>query len=88
MHGPNEQPRTVSADASTIRMFAHLRSIVAVQLSDPAAAHEMATTIWSTVHGVVSLIISKPEFPWPGPSPQRFAERSVDRVVSALIEQP
>jgi AcrR family transcriptional regulator len=87
MHGPDEQPSD-NADvrdlAATASMFQHLRATVA-EVAPSADAHRLAVQIWSMVHGLSSLAISKPDFPWPGSSALAFALRSADDNVDALL---
>jgi AcrR family transcriptional regulator len=63
------------------RAFAHLVEAVrraasagAVTTSDPVST---AILLWSGFHGIVSLMISEPGFPWP----------DVDALVGALLDQ-
>lgn len=40
---------------------------------------EVAMLLWAAIHGVTSLLISKPDFPWPG------AEDLIDRLVEVQM---
>ncbi len=49
--------------------FAHLVEAVERAMAEGAIphgdAHLIATGLWAVVHGVTSLLIAKPDFPWP-----------------------
>lgn len=47
---------------------------------DPSAA-ELAVELWASLHGVVDLRITKPEMPWPEPSP--LVERALGPIRAA-----
>ena len=47
----------------------------------PADAATLAVGLWATVHGLTSLLISSPSFPWPLPS-----DDLIERVVTGHIE--
>jgi hypothetical protein len=40
---------------------------------------ELSLALWAGVHGITSLLISKPDFPWPD------RERIVDFVLETLV---
>ncbi len=74
----SQDPEVVGGDA-----FAHLveavrRCVDAGAISgDPMLA---SFTVWSAVHGITSLLIAKPEFPWPPP------DVFVEHVVRTQLE--
>lgn len=86
MHGAEHQPGTTipAAVDSGARMFAHLQESVATRLPG-VDAHDAAASIWSVVHGVASLVIAKPDFPWPGGDGRRWAHRSARRTVEQIV---
>lgn len=45
----------------------------------PSDAYETACVLWASIHGLVSLMISKPDFPWP------TAERMFEQMVNTLF---
>ncbi len=88
MHGPSEQPRQASDAAPTATMFDHLLGQVGACLPVDTSTKQVfavAVSVWTTVHGVVSLMISKPDFPWPGSSASAFAKAHTTAVVDALL---
>ena len=86
MHGAEDQPRTTIPPMgdSGATMFGHLRECVAARLPG-LDAHEAAAAIWSVVHGAVSLVIAKPDFPWPGGDGRRWAHRRAQRTVEQIV---
>lgn len=49
-----------------------------------AGAHETARTLWAGVHGVVSLMITKPYFDWP--SREVFSRTMLDALFTGLLK--
>ena len=54
-------PETMLENAA----FTHHLEAVQRAFPDVADAYLVAIGLWATVHGVVSLLISQPDFPWP-----------------------
>ncbi|HQS68678.1 MAG: hypothetical protein B7Y36_00570 [Novosphingobium sp. 28-62-57] len=57
--------------------FSILRSAFGELLADPAAAELAAQTVWAGMHGLVSILLTRPEFP--------FVERT--RLISAHLDR-
>ena len=49
-----------------------------------AGAHETARTLWAGVHGVVSLMITKPYFDWP--SREVLGRTMLDALFTGLLK--
>lgn len=86
MHAAEDQPRTTIPPVGELgaTMFGHLRESVAARLPG-VDAHDVAASIWSVVHGAVSLVLAKPDFPWPGGDGRRWAHRSTQRTVEQIV---
>jgi AcrR family transcriptional regulator len=89
MHHYKEVPETVDPkelrDSAT---FMHLVEAVqrcmeagAIRRADPL---QIAIGLWAMVHGITSLLISHPGFPWPD-SPERLADRLVGDHLEGLL---
>ena len=52
-----------------------------IKADDPVTT---AVVLWSGIHGLVSLLITSPEFPWPD-EPARLVERVLDSQMSSLL---
>jgi AcrR family transcriptional regulator len=89
MHHKDEIPETVDPkqldDSAT---FMHLIEVVqrcldtgALRPGDPM---QLAVGLWVLVHGVTSLLISLPGFPWPE-EPERLVDRLVDDHLEGLL---
>jgi AcrR family transcriptional regulator len=86
MHHKDEVPDTV--DPEELRQSATFMHVVeavqrcmeagAIRAADP---FEVAVGLWVLVHGITSLLISQPGFPWPLPP-----EQLVDRIVGHHLE--
>lgn len=46
---------------------------------------ELTCRIWMGVHGITSLLVSKPSFPWPGRAGQRFVETALEGIFDGLM---
>jgi AcrR family transcriptional regulator len=70
-------------DALGAAVFEHMQAAVQRCLDAGAArpgdAFRIATSLWIGLHGVVSLRLSKPGFPWPP------VEELVDQILSGLL---
>ena len=86
MHHKDEVPDTV--DPEELRQSATFMHVVeavqrcmaagAIRQADP---FEVAVGLWALVHGITSLLISQPGFPWP-----QAPEQLVDRLVGHHLE--
>ncbi|HLH39300.1 MAG TPA: TetR/AcrR family transcriptional regulator [Bryobacteraceae bacterium] len=82
MPQPFDDPeRCPRAHAAGEKAFDHLRGVLRecqrqgrIQVSDLEAS---ARALWATIHGITSLLIAKPRFPWIDP----------DRVIDTVIAQ-
>ncbi len=70
MHGPNDVPAT--QDIARVRSISAFDDqLGAVQRCKDAGyfpdgdVYEIACALWASAHGITSLLISKPGFPWP-----------------------
>ncbi|MGN6300826.1 MAG: TetR/AcrR family transcriptional regulator [Angustibacter sp.] len=68
-----DQERAMTADSGLMDAVAGL---VAALPDPPADPHLRAVALWTALHGVVSLRLSKPAFEWPG------VQRHVDAVIA------
>jgi hypothetical protein len=50
----------------------------------PADPMQLAVGLWVLVHGITSLLISLPGFPWPE-EPERLVDRLVDDHLQGLL---
>lgn len=48
----------------------------------PGDAFQIACTLWAGVHGITSLLIAKPNFPWP----KKFAQRGIDALCAGFTK--
>jgi AcrR family transcriptional regulator len=69
MGRPEHEPRMTMEELSTTACFGHLVDDVTtamdaglIPLGDPIT---VSCGLWAKVHGVTSLLIAKPDFPWP-----------------------
>lgn len=89
MHREDEIPETVDpkelGDSAT---FMHLVEVVQRCLDAgrlrPADPMQLAVGLWVLVHGITSLLISLPGFPWPD-EPERLADRLLDDHLQGLL---
>jgi AcrR family transcriptional regulator len=92
MHHPHEIPETVDpkelGDSAT---FMHLVEVVQRCLDQgvlrPADPMRLAVGLWVLVHGLTSLLISLPGFPWPE-EPEELADRLVADHLQGLLPRP
>ena len=82
--GPVDQEKLHSQASMGARCFMHLRTIVekCVQQRKIRAVDVDTTSqaLWATVHGITSLLITYPDFPWVG------KERLIEQVIDVMIE--
>jgi AcrR family transcriptional regulator len=89
MHHQDEIPETVDpkelGDSAT---FMHLVEVVQrcheAGVLRPADPMQLAVGLWVLVHGITSLLISLPGFPWPD-EPERLADRLLDDHLLGLL---
>ena len=69
MLGPENEPATAAPDARPSAAFDDQVNAVQQCIDaghfPPGSAHRIACSLWAASHGVTSLMISRPEFPWP-----------------------
>ena len=77
--GPDRPPKD-EGDLPGLTAFGHLVAEVAGCMDASAIAAGdpflVATSLWTAVHGITSLLIARPDFPWP----------DVDRLLGHVIE--
>jgi AcrR family transcriptional regulator len=83
---PHYGPEDVKASAA----FEHLLKNVATLLADPRVRddvdpYELALDCWAHVHGLTSLLISKPDFGWP--DPDAMLDGHFDRLLAGLLRR-
>jgi len=89
MWPPEQQPRSYTPDEiKASAAFEHLITNVAALVADPRVrdgvdAEELALDCWAFVHGLTSLLITKPDFGWP--DPEVFLDRHFDRLLAGLL---
>jgi hypothetical protein len=79
-------PEEVKASAA----FGHLMANVAAFQADPRIrddidVYEVALDCWAYVHGLTSLLISKPDFGWP--DPEVLLDGHFDRLLMGLMRR-
>jgi AcrR family transcriptional regulator len=92
MHHKDEIPETVDpkelGDSAT---FTHLVEVVQRCLDQgvlrPADPMRLAVGLWVLVHGLTSLLISLPGFPWPA-EPEQLVDRLVADHLHGLLPRP
>ena len=92
MHHKDEIPETVDPkDLGDSATFMHLVEAVQRCLDQgvlrPADPMRLAIGIWVLVHGLTSLLISLPGFPWPE-EPEQLADRLVADHLQGLLPWP
>ncbi len=77
--GP-DRPAKEPADLPGLTAFSHLVEEVARCMDAGAIAAGdpflVATSLWTSVHGITSLLIARPDFPWP----------DLDRLMGLVVE--
>jgi AcrR family transcriptional regulator len=78
-----ERPPREAGDLPGMTAFSHLVEDVArgvdAGLLTPGDPFLVATGLWSNVHGVTSLLIARPDFPWPD------LDRLLDHVLGVAV---
>jgi len=91
MQAPEHQPAHYGPeDVKASAAFEHLLNNVATLLADPRVRddvdpYELALDCWAHVHGLTSLLISKPDFGWP--DPDAMLDGHFDRLLSGLVRR-
>jgi AcrR family transcriptional regulator len=72
----------------TTGSFAHLMEgiqavIGAGRMAPDTDVFEMALHIWANIHGLTSLLVARPEFPWPELAP--FVERHLELCMAGVV---
>jgi AcrR family transcriptional regulator len=89
MQAPGHQPHSYGPEEiKATAAFGHQMANVATLLADPRVrdgidAYELALDCWAYVHGLTSLLISKPDFGWP--DPEALLDGHFDRLLSGLL---
>jgi len=91
MQAPGHQPHGYGPDeVKASAAFGHLLTNVAALLADPRLrddidAYELALDCWAHVHGLTSLLVSKPDFGWP--DPEAMLDGHFDRLLAGLLRR-
>jgi AcrR family transcriptional regulator len=89
MQSPGNQPHHYTADElKASASFGHLMSNVATITADPRLRddidpYELALDCWAFVHGLTSLLITKPDFGWP--DADAMVDGHFDRLLAGLL---
>ena len=91
MQAPGNQPLHYTPDeVKASAAFGHLMNNVATLTSDPRVRddidpYELALDCWAFVHGLTSLLITKPDFGWP--DADAMLDGHFDRMLSGLLKR-
>ncbi len=91
MQAPGSQPHHYTPEeVKASAAFGHLMANVAALAADPRIRddvdpYELALDCWAYVHGLTSLLISKPDFGWP--DPDAMLNRHFDRLLGGLLRR-
>jgi AcrR family transcriptional regulator len=91
MSQPEHQPRSYGPEeVKASAAFEHMIANVTALLADPRMRpdvdpEELAIDCWAFVHGLTSLLITKPDFDWP--DPEEFLTRHFDRLLAGLLRR-
>ncbi len=91
MQAPGNQPVHYTPDeVKASAAFGHLMNNVATLSGDPRvrddiAPYELALDCWAFVHGLTSLLITKPDFGWP--DADAMLNGHFDRMLSGLLKR-
>jgi AcrR family transcriptional regulator len=91
MQAPDQQPHGYGPEeVKASAAFGHLMVNVAAFQADPRIrddidVYELALDCWAYLHGVTSLLISKPDFGWP--DPEVLLDGHFDRLLTGLIRR-
>lgn len=64
--GPHDMQAFAAINHPGPRVYGHLRRMVAALRPDltPSDLEPVIQSLWATLHGLVSLLIARPDFPW------------------------
>lgn len=83
-HGPVTQQPIEPGHAAGFHCFDALRSAVAGILGrDDEVAGITAQSVWASVHGLVALLLARPNFPWA--DRDRLIDLHLDRLAASLV---
>ena len=91
MQAPGNQPHHYTPDeVKASAAFGHLMNNVATLTADPRVRddvepYELALDCWAFVHGLTSLLITKPDFGWP--DADDMLNGHFDRMLSGLLKR-
>lgn len=91
MQAPGNQPHHYGPEeVKTSAAFGHLMEHVCRLAADPRVTdgldpYELALDCWAFVHGLTSLLISKPDFGWP--DADRMLDNHFDRLLAGLLRR-
>jgi len=76
-----QRPRTAYAS-----LRARIERCIEARRFPPSDPDLLAQSLWAAVHGVTSLLVQRPSFPWV--TPNKLADRVIDSAVDALLVDP
>ncbi len=91
MQAPGNQPHHYGPEeVKASAAFGHLMSNVATMTADPRVRgeidpYELALDCWAYVHGLTSLLISKPDFGWP--DADAMLDGHFDRLLAGILQR-
>jgi AcrR family transcriptional regulator len=86
--GPAQAAPEQWGEVITTGSFAHLmegiqRVVDAGRMPPDTDLFEMALHIWANIHGITSLLVARPSFPWPELAP--FVERHLQLCMTGVV---
>lgn len=69
-----------------IQAFGVLLSLFERTVADPAAANAMAQSVWASLHGLVALMLARPDFPWA--ERERLIDLHLTRACARAFARP
>jgi AcrR family transcriptional regulator len=91
MQAPGNQPHHYGPEeVKASAAFGHLMSNVAAMAADPRVRggidpYELALDCWAYVHGLTSLLITKPDFGWP--DADAMLDGHFDRLLAGILQR-
>ena len=91
MQAPGSQPHHYGPEeVKASAAFGHLMSNVAAMAADPRVRgeidpYELALDCWAYVHGLTSLLITKPDFGWP--DADAMLDGHFDRLLAGILQR-